>query len=329
MEFTEIIHAIKQLDYGWFLSKKKFFEMEKQFVPGQNLIVVNRGTFFEKDYDENTGELIGRYESYIDDTTLSYIGFTEYCWDTDFENSLLRENTYFTELGPEEKFDLPIDVKPTKHKILIYLEELFAQSYQLEFNVPKLTEVMEILRHEVIGVDHQSFEFKKLKIELFTKIQGDILEKYGNWLELYKPQKIAEELPSPKKQSVNEYFPNEKVPGSFEYIEIATNGQYITNLLKSLIEKGFIEKSTALQSFRCVFFGKEVVAPLIWTGTKSELAYFIKLMLPKLKSQKYHWFTAANCFRLTGYASITAKQLHDAKKPATYRKIENAISVIK
>lgn len=117
---------------------------------------------------------------------------------------------------------------------------------------------------------------------------------------------------------------------SFQYIHLQKNQSNLTNLLDSLKKSGFVDKNTGLGSFRKIFSGSDNFNPIIWTGNKSELAYFIKLIhneKKKVKSTKKEiWNTTIKCFIKPDRSPFASDELRNSKTPAAAEQIRTIVS---
>lgn len=143
--------------------------------------------------------------------------------------------------------------------------------------------------------------------------------RYINWcdvqLDLIKQQMLIKNTQPP--QTAKSF--------SFQYLDYLTGSSNLTNLHNSLIKNELIDKATKIGNFRKIFSGEEIKAPIIWTGHKSELAYFIKLIhteYRRIKPLKHDiWKVTAQCFIKPSGSKFTSKELKDAKTPTTADKL--------
>jgi polysaccharide pyruvyl transferase WcaK-like protein len=91
-----------------------------------------------------------------------------------------------------------------------------------------------------------------------------------------------------------------------------------------------IDSQTRLTDFKKVFSGKEVVNPIIWTGTPTELYYFIKYIHNIQKSvedaKKQQWKITCHCFIGENNVCFDKSKLKSLKdpNPQSIAKIEKA-----
>ena len=118
---------------------------------------------------------------------------------------------------------------------------------------------------------------------------------------------------------------------SFEYKNYEINAIAITDLFNAMKQKGLIEQNTTLTKFRIIFTGKKISSPIVWLGELGELAYFIKIIHNIDKTVKdtgrKHWEIGSTSFCLNN-STINKKQLHDAKKPSSWKSIEKIAKLL-
>mgnify|MGYP001451365090 CR=1 FL=1 len=321
----DFIKKLTELDDTWFQEKKKFFKMEPHYDSKNDFIFVNWGTYETEFNDENTGET-HKIEEYVDQHHVYNITFFAYCWNSHFDGSLASNNLDYDEDGPIEIHKLPADVEPIKDQILAYLEDLFKDVTQVEVKVNALSKIYQEIKHS-LNLDKSSNEYSSLKRQLLRWIQRAIYKRYKNLADLKKligkPEQISKDESTVKTKKT--YFQ------SFEYINAGTKPECIKDVMEALKSTSLISDSTTLPAFRKVFTNKEITEKIVWTGRISELAHFIKFIHNKNKAvkntSKKHWEIASQCFVLEGNISVTAQQLHDAKKPLkTFQRIEGIAS---
>ena len=120
---------------------------------------------------------------------------------------------------------------------------------------------------------------------------------------------------------------------SFKYKHYDTKPDNLTNLCNSLKLNNFIDKSTTVPQFKRVFSGKAVSNPVIWTGTKSDLYYFIHTIyneneiLADMKQRQ--WKVACECFIKPDGSKFDPAKIRLLKRPAkTADKLDKAIQHI-
>lgn len=120
--------------------------------------------------------------------------------------------------------------------------------------------------------------------------------------------------------------PNEKKPKSktgvlsFVYVNLDNNPEAITDLFNSLKDVArLIDSQTRLVDFKKVFSGKEITNPIVWTGTPTELYYFIKYIHNLQNSvedaSKQQWAIACHCFVGENDARFDKSKLKALKDP--------------
>lgn len=107
---------------------------------------------------------------------------------------------------------------------------------------------------------------------------------------------------------------------SFLYVHLDKNPEAVTNLFNSLKDVvRLIDPQTRLTDFKKVFSGKEVVTPIVWTGTPTELYFFIKYIHNVQKSvedaRKQQWAIACHCFIGENEVRFEKSKLKSLKDP--------------
>lgn len=106
---------------------------------------------------------------------------------------------------------------------------------------------------------------------------------------------------------------------SFRYKKIQSQSSNITDLMDSLKRNNFIAQETSITDFRHVFSGEHVANPVKWTGGKSTLSFFIKLLNNELKLITYPgnslWKIVCLCFVDDDGSQLDETNLRDQKKP--------------
>lgn len=121
---------------------------------------------------------------------------------------------------------------------------------------------------------------------------------------------------------------------SFNYKHIQTKSSNIPDLMDSLKKNVFIAQETSITDFRHVFSGEFVANPIRWTGGKSTLSYFIKLLSNELKVITYPgnsvWKIVCACFVDDDGSQFNESNLRDQKKPKLkLSEIERAANLMK
>lgn len=107
---------------------------------------------------------------------------------------------------------------------------------------------------------------------------------------------------------------------SFVYVHLGNNPEAITDLFNSLKDvAGLIDSRTRLVDFKKVFSGKEVTTPILWSGTPTELYFFIKYIHNVQKSvedaRKQQWAIACHCFIGENEVRFDKSKLKSLKDP--------------
>ena len=121
---------------------------------------------------------------------------------------------------------------------------------------------------------------------------------------------------------------------SFTYKQINTAQEKITDLCSSLKFNNLISQDTTVPNFKRVFTNSEIKTPVVWTGSISELFYFIKLihndlqLVENLKQKQ--WEVTCQCFVDTEGNPFDRSKFRSQKKPKlTAAKIEKSVSNLK
>jgi hypothetical protein len=92
----------------------------------------------------------------------------------------------------------------------------------------------------------------------------------------------------------------------------------VTDLFNSLKKNNRIAQDTSITDFKHTFSGVTVENPVRWTGAKSELPYFIKLLCNTLNVLEYTgsiWQIVCACFVDKDGNPFDETNLKDQKKP--------------
>ena len=121
---------------------------------------------------------------------------------------------------------------------------------------------------------------------------------------------------------------------SFTYKQINTAQEKITDLCSSLKFNNLISQDTTVPNFKRVFTNSEIKTPVVWTGTISELFYFIKLIHNDLKLvenlKQKQWEVTCQCFVDAEGNPFDRSKFRSQKKPKlTAAKIEKSVSNLK
>lgn len=121
---------------------------------------------------------------------------------------------------------------------------------------------------------------------------------------------------------------------SFTYKQLNTAQEKISDLCSSLKFNNLISQDTTVPNFKRVFSNAEIKNPVVWTGTISELFYFIKLihndlqLVENLKQKQ--WEVTCLCFVDETGKPFERTKFRSQKKPKlTAHKIEKSVSNLK
>jgi hypothetical protein len=120
---------------------------------------------------------------------------------------------------------------------------------------------------------------------------------------------------------------------SFKLKNLNTQFSKLTDLKRSLINKNYIHPETLLLEFRKVFSGEVIVNKIIWTGTISDLYYFIQQLYTRLQLvedlKQNHWAVAASCFVDSEGNSYDRNKLKESKATLKTKNIDDALKTLK
>ena len=151
------------------------------------------------------------------------------------------------------------------------------------------------------------------------------------YLKEVKVIEVATKPITPKKKQPK---PQDIVLTSFTYKQLATNSDKLNDLHDSLKLNHFIAQNTSLTNFKKVFSGKEITAPIEWTGNISELYYFIKLIHAEHKHvndlKQKQWEVTCLCFVQEGGESFDRTKFRSQKRPnTTGDKLDSIVELLK
>lgn len=135
-----------------------------------------------------------------------------------------------------------------------------------------------------------------------------------------KKIKILEVQPEPE-PSVAQEPEGSYGTHSFTYKQYHTSPDKLKDLCDSLKKNGFIDQNTTVPNFKKVFSGQEITNPVHWTGTLSDLYYFIKLihndfeLVENLKQE--HWKVTSKCFVQRDGTPFDSTKFRGQKRPAS------------
>jgi hypothetical protein len=135
-------------------------------------------------------------------------------------------------------------------------------------------------------------------------------------------------------ESLKEGKTREKV-NSFRYKKFDSSYSNLSDLMRSLREKGLISNDTKLKDFRKIFSGNSIGKPIIWTGNVTELSYFIRQLhtyLNLVEDLKHKiWDVTMNCFVDENSQQFKRSSLKGASKPESLTskdKVESAVKTL-
>lgn len=106
---------------------------------------------------------------------------------------------------------------------------------------------------------------------------------------------------------------------SFTYNKLTKQPDCINDLYDSLKSNNFIADDSSKTDFKKIFSDKEITKPVVWTGTISDLHYFVKLIHNINKSvvdlKQHQWEVACKCFVRPDGSQFDRQQLKEQKKP--------------
>ncbi|MFZ4706812.1 MAG: hypothetical protein ACOYMF_12475 [Bacteroidales bacterium] len=131
--------------------------------------------------------------------------------------------------------------------------------------------------------------------------------------------------------SINNVPPTKR--NSYKYKRYTGNFSAISDMLNSLKDSKFVHQNVKIQDFRKLFNNSVVTVPIIWTGYKTDLSYFVRLL--NLEYQfidnldKDIWKVTAQLFVDVDHKPFIAAKLHGQKKPARANLLRNAVECLK
>lgn len=109
------------------------------------------------------------------------------------------------------------------------------------------------------------------------------------------------------------------------------NNDAIPDMLASLKKNNFIDDNTSIKEFRKIFNNELPSSPIVWTGKKSELYYFIHYLLTKLNviaAPQNKWQVVVEIFVDGNGQKFDAENLKGLKKPSTSNLLEIAANFL-
>ncbi|HRH35925.1 MAG TPA: hypothetical protein PKY12_12750, partial [Catalimonadaceae bacterium] len=103
----------------------------------------------------------------------------------------------------------------------------------------------------------------------------------------------------------------------------------INELCKDLKDIGLIDSQTSMREFKRVFLNGQPENPIKWTGTISELHFFIKCLHNQEQKvvdlKQKHWEVAKNCFVDSLGNQFEREKLKNQKDPVSAESIRRLI----
>ncbi len=166
---------------------------------------------------------------------------------------------------------------------------------------------------------------------LFTQSEIDYLAPTG----ATKVLDILNPLNVPKTESVQVVKPKKETSRHIAFTYAKKGASFKNNLTefrKSLIDGGFIDKSTKLADFNKIFKNELPGNLIIWSGNLSELYYLIKTLHNDKKlvenTGKDVWKITSNCFVDSANKPYDFKKFRGQKIPASSKKLDKIILVL-
>lgn len=243
------------------------------------------------------------YKKYIDNEAVNYINKVYYLVNQAADEDL-RHYWVYTTLN-----------KKLHQFLLDFAQELERQDYKIDYIDPNKqnqlkdrekseeTFIVHYLKHTIIliyleiqNAFRNYLDEEPLEIADFYRNYFGEPNEYGFITEIPTQDEQAKPKPKIKTRTPKDITIYHSIP----YIHYTTAPDNITNLWDCLKKNGFISEETRITDFKKIFSGKEFEKPVIWTGNRSELFYFVKLMLNKHKlikpMRQRPWEIACNCF---------------------------------
>ena len=116
---------------------------------------------------------------------------------------------------------------------------------------------------------------------------------------------------------------------SFDYIHKAKNPEAINDLFKDLKDLSLLHPESSIYDFKRAFTNGNPVKPIRWTGSISELHFFIKCIHNQEKKvvnlKQRQWEAAQNCFVDAQGNPFDRNKLKNQKDPVSANSIRNLI----
>lgn len=272
-------------------------ELENQFA----LAAVNYYRQFSKDW-ENHSFNPTYFDTYIPEVL--FPEYREYCQNTlgplnDYVRSKIFENSMI-QFGR---------TKPAERRARIFSQYV---KYYWEPNAPLPPGDMEL------GYLYQILQSYVRHFHLFKDLVNDLAVNFSIRNNTAHPvsSKPKVQVTKPKFQS-------------FQYKEHSKNPEAINELCKDLKDIGLIDSQTSMREFKRVFLNGQPENPIKWTGTISELHFFIKCLHNQEQKvvdlKQKHWEVAKNCFVDSLGNQFEREKLKNQKDPVSAESIRRLI----
>lgn len=209
------------------------------------------------------------------------------------------------------------------------LEELFADKLRTS-NLPHdqipgiFIYTYQDLREK--GVDHVMLD---LHVAFFFLITNYYTEKFIEFFEnlpVYGPPATKSTPALSKTQA------HTALPSSYQLKSYSSKLNCITNLLDSMNDLGLITDDTDIKDFRKIFNNTLPSIPITWSGTITELYYFVKCLhdlelITDLKKDK--WKITSQLFVDSKGDHFVWTKFRGLKTPASHKNIETAVLHLK
>jgi macrodomain Ter protein organizer (MatP/YcbG family) len=223
------------------------------------------------------------------------------------------------------------------------------KDYSLAYIDPKKSSIEFDQAHKA-----NTYTIQLLKLA-YMQIYLEIQDAFATWIddklvfEDFYTQLLLEPVPNERclteiqtveieatEKSVRKRFPEPTIKSfhSFAYKKLNTNPEKLSDLCSSLKYNNLISPDTTVPNFKRIFSNSEIKSPIRWTGTVSELFYFIKLihndleLVENLKQKQ--WEVTCQCFVDAKGKAFDRGKFRSQKKPKlSAHKIEKAVSNLK
>ncbi|MGY6648047.1 hypothetical protein [Wenyingzhuangia sp. IMCC45574] len=200
------------------------------------------------------------------------------------------------------------------------------------FLINSQDDIIEILKscHKNDNIfNYKDFEFWNLEVLTNLGLDKKLVKHF------IKKMALAERLLALKSclDTESNKTKHQFVVKSFKYTGKAKEQSKLTDLMNSLKKRGFIDSETSLGNFRKVFNQERIEAPITWTGSVSELHYFIKQLHSELNYvenvKQQIWNITKTCFVDKEGKEYNNTQLRTQKKPVTSNNVDMCLNTLK